>query len=225
MVTSLFAKEVLTFASDEWVNQTQSDGKGTYYDLIRAIYGDQYNIKFIRSPWSRVSAQFRKGEYDGLIGEVKFDKEMIHPIDPIDQTELTAFYLKKFKFINIESLKAARLMWVRSYYFDSMIPFKVDFVEVGSPDEGFDLLLKDRADVFIDYESDFEYNCKKGRLDCSPIKFSGAGFSEKAFVAFHNTEKGKKLVEIYNKKMISLKANKEIFKIFKKYGATYKPVK
>lgn len=173
-------------------------------------------------PWARAAKAFRSGEYDVLIAETKFEPGILKSKNHIDISDLTVFYKDGFKYDGVETLKKTEVSWVRGYGYENLIPFPVKFTEVDNADTALKMLAAEIANLVIDYEADFESNCKKAKADCSKIKFQNSGIIEKSYLAFKDNENGKKLKDHFDSKMDALIKSGAISTIYKKYGTEYK---
>tara|TARA_R110002060_G_scaffold14525_2_gene20367 strand:+ start:473 stop:994 length:522 start_codon:yes stop_codon:yes gene_type:complete len=93
---------VLTVASEEWQEYTNIDGTGTYWDIIREVYGEHYQLEFISTSWSRAINLVETGRADVLVGTYKdTSRQLIFPQHHLDiEYPLYAIFDENIQSIN-----------------------------------------------------------------------------------------------------------------------------
>lgn len=216
------ASKELTLCVDQWEGLTNTNGTGSYLEIVKKVYEPELKVKIKFLPWARAQAEFRNKKCDGLIAENNIDDSFVKPQIILDALELEAYYLKgKLKFKGHESLKTQRIGWLRGYGFNSLVPYTINFSEVNDVKAGFKMLEGERFDIFLDYSYTFKDECQTSGVDCAKITSKPSGVIERVWVVFHNTPRGKGLAFQWDNKMPDLIKSGVPQKIFEKYGQKY----
>lgn len=220
----------ISIVSDEWINYTNKDGSGAYWEVVRAVF-EPLNITVQPRvmPWIRAELTVKNQQADALVGsyhqgnkqaELIFPKWHISMEDPI-----IAVYKNnkgiEFQTENLLSFQPLKLIWVRGYEFDKTL-FKGMTIKkhlISKPRQALIMLKLNRADVFIDYE----YDIKEAALDAdidldNQYKMEIIKSGNKLYVAFSNTPRGIKLSKLFDQQMESLANNGTIQAIYKRWG-------
>lgn len=213
----------LIFCTDNWENQTNADGTGSYLELVKKVFEPDHKVVFKFYPWPRAQEEFKKKNCTGIIAENRIDDaSMVRPQYVLDQSNLTAFFIKsKGDFKGEEALKTKKIAWNRGYGYDKLVSYKMAFSEVNDVPTGYKMLEAGRFDILIDYEYDFEMNCKKSGVKCDQIGFAPSGIIEKSYVVFHRDGKGEGYAARWDQKLAEYVKNGTAAAIYKKYGVTY----
>lgn len=216
------AKTELVLCVDNWEGLTNLDGTGSYSEVVKKVYEADYKVTIKFFPWARAQTEFRNKKCDGLIAENKVDQNYVKPEIRLDALELHAYFLRgKLKFKGEKSLRTKQLAWLRGYNYDKIVNYPVRFTEFNSVHSGFKMLEAQRFDIMLDYVYTFKDECKTSGADCSKIDGAPSGIIEKAYVVFHNTEKGHKYAKMWDDKMEILIKAGTVQKIFEKYSQKY----
>lgn len=207
---------------DNWEGLTNTNGTGSYSEIVKKVFEPEYKVIIKLSPWARAQGEFKDKKCDGLIAESKIDDSMLKPRIVLDALPLHAYFIKgKLVFEGEKTLKTKKLAWFRGYNYNRLLNYKVNFSEFGDIKSGFKMLEAGRFDVMIDYAYTFKDECKTSGANCSKIDGAFSGIIEKAYVVVHNNELGSKLIKLWDSKMEVLIKSGEAQKIFVKYGQTY----
>lgn len=212
------------------------DATGAYIDMLKALLGDKYKLKFVYTTWARTEKMFIKGKAQSLLGqnplmlEGKMKKgSYISPKCSLDRPPLVAFYLKaKYKNWNDDILKKAKVLWMRGYRMDLLIKqrfqdnsLKISFSEFDDYKSGLERVVKGRADVLLDYEGTPDPFMDKKDKDLFGQTFTKV--TDNITLVFQNNPTNQKIVQHWNKVYRGLEKNGKFDKIFKKYEYTYVP--
>lgn len=210
----------MTLLTAHWEKYTEKDGTGLYFELIDKTIGmDKFNTKLI--PWKRAQNEFKKNKGDILVGESTLNKDCHFPKWAIDADFFSLFYLKSH--INQKPLvqdlnNKFKIVWVRGYGLHESAPAISKYEEVDDMKQGIDMVLKQRADILIDYHEDLKDYIKSRKLDplehvVEPSSISG----DYIFVCFKKNQQGESLAEQFDQKMNQLYKSGELKKIYLKY--------
>lgn len=216
------SKPTLVFCVDNWEGLTNIDGTGSYNDVVKKVFSDDYNVRIKIFPWARAQNEFREKKCDSLIAENKVDSIFIKPKIRLDALELQAYFLKgRLKYNGLESLKKHELAWIRGYNYHKILNFPVSFSEFTTVQSGFKMLSAGRFEIMLDYKYAFKDECKLSGVDCARIDGEPSGIIEKTYVIFHQSPRGNILAKIWDERMADLIRAGTIQKIFEQYGQVY----
>jgi len=218
--------EFINLASEEWENNTNKDGTGLYWDIIREVYKlDKIEIKYKTVPYARSVQNVKTEKDDAWVAS--YDKEesfAIYPKWHFDADLVNALYKKKnfTSFKGVESLKNKTVGWIRGYDYDQYINVEMNKYEISTRQSALGLLVKNRIDVFLD--AIVEINTLLTKKDLlKKMKFNRIDYECKKllqlnlYLAFANNKRGKKLCEIWDKNFPILLKNKTIKILYDKY--------
>ncbi|GAK53370.1 hypothetical protein U14_04635 [Candidatus Moduliflexus flocculans] len=199
--------------TSEWPGYTNKDGTGLYFDVIKAVYEPEgIQIIFELLPWKRAQALVKKTA-DAIVGETILPEEdYLYPEWPIDVEEVTVMF-KKTKIAEWKgetSLENKTVGWIRGYDFQMYLHTAMKILEVDNLKSGLLMLDAGRIDFLIDYEDLVEEAVEnirktdKSDFDRSQYQMESLRLGAKVYVAFVNSARGKRLVEIFNRRMAQL---------------------
>jgi len=205
----LHTKE-LTIGVPEWQGYTNADGSGVYFDLLRKAYPDDtFNIKI--DSYNRTLANFHNNKLDIVIGVFREDiQQGIFPHWFLDtEAPITAFYNpEKTQLTHLSDLEDLTVSWIRGYKFNHFIPYVANPYLVNKISTGFELVTKNRVNVFIDYP----YNVpQKYQQDLASLEVMP---SRHIYLAFQRNASGSNLAEQYDKMMPELRDSGVLADIF-----------
>jgi len=201
--------EKVSFISGTWTDYTNADGSGVYWDVIDALFGDNFDITKATSIWARAVRAFEQNQVDVLVGAYR--KEML--ADAIYSSFHIDYEYPLYAFArNKEILKRFREQDASLTACLSSGSFLFKHVEFISQDniietslEQCDVLIKNnKVDIVIEYD----YNLDKYTqalpntvlVENSPL-----------FLVFHDNPKGHFLKSYFDKNIAEL-ARKNILK-------------
>jgi hypothetical protein len=204
-----YAKE-LTVGVPEWKGYTNADGSGVYFDLLRKTFPDDtFNIKI--DTYNRTLANFHKNKLDIVIGVFREDiKQGTFPHWFLDtEAPITAFYDPKItQLTHLSDLEDLSVSWLRGYKFNNFIPYVTSPYLVNTLATGFELVTKNRVNVFIDYPYNVpdRYQQKLASLEVMPARH--------IYLVFQQNNFGSALAEQYDKMMPQLRDSGALTDIF-----------
>ncbi|WP_448566144.1 hypothetical protein [Thalassotalea ganghwensis] len=202
-----YAKSIKVGA-DYWQGYTNEDGTGVYFDILRqALSG--YDIDISIDSYNRLKHRFNQGELDIVVGVFREDlPRAIYPQWHLDtEYPIVAMYKKdRFRITNHTQLTNLTVGWLRGYQFEKFLPNVSAPYLTNSLATGFELLDKNRIDVFVDYVYNIPDSSKLGYIQVMPER--------KIYLAFTKTLYGKQLSEVYDKGMKTLRDTKRLAEIF-----------
>lgn len=181
---------------------THADGTGTYWDIIRAVYGDKYNITFETMTWARAVNMVKQNRADILMGVPPSKADTFYlPKQHID-IEYPIYLLfdeSQHDINSIDDLSELTIAGRATYGFEYHLPKNTKFYGVDSIKLINKLIFSGRIDGALVYS----YNAyladpskTLSQLEIIP--------KEKLYIAIAQTEKGEQLRDEFDTKMDKL---------------------
>lgn len=195
-------KPTLIVAGEEWQGTAHSDGTGTYFEIVKAVFGDSYNIEFRTAAWVRSDNLFKTGKASILVGVYgESEHNYLLPKQHLD-VEYSVYLLydsSKHTFNSIEDLAGYSIAGRKGYGFESFLPKSSNFLGVDAIHNLDKLVLHGRIDGILSYSYNVHLADTKNRLAHSEIIPP-----KKIYLAFNNTKQGKQLAGLYDQKIAEL---------------------
>jgi len=227
-VNCVFGADIkqLNVASEEWENNTNKDGTGLYWEIIRKVYEiDNIKLKIKIVPYARSVHMVKTQKVDAWVASY-IDEEPfpIYPKWHFDADVVSALF-KKNKFPEwkgVKSLVNKKVGWIRGYDYNEYIDVKMTIDELSSRKSAFGVLLKDRIDVFLDALVEIKNELsKKDYLNKIGFHINDYRVEKllqlNLYLAFAKNDRGKQLSKIWDKNFPVLLKNGTIKKLFDKY--------
>jgi len=223
---SVFGEDIKTIqiVTPEWEGQTNKDGTGLFFEIVRSIYepvGIKMKFRFV--PWKRAVYMIESCKADAILDAYlqNVSEKMIIPKYPIVKEYNVALFKKDKikKWEGVKSLDGLRLLWIRGYDFHKnplMKDMNLKWEEIDDYDTAWKMLNMERTDVYLDAFVDVRSFIKKNKVDMTPYQMEFI-FGEIGYMAFSKSEKSEKLTAIYDKRIIELFKSGELKNIFKKW--------
>lgn len=194
----------VTFASESWVQATEENGTGLYWDIFRAIYEpENIKVKFeIRSYISSINMMELK-KVDAMVGSYADEIENgIYPEHHFAVDVVQALFLKSkiADWKGQESLKDRNVGWIEGYAYDEYLTVPVKKKEIVTRDNLAKMLQADRFVFFLDAKGDLDALVKNGTLDSSLFERQTI-LKLKLYTVFRKDERGKRLAQLFDKGM------------------------
>lgn len=211
-------KEIFV-VSENWDTFTNEDGSGLYFDIVRMVYKDSgIKVKIKIYPYKRSSMMVEKKRADVWLASYLDEEDYaIYPKYYFDEDIVTAMF-KKSKFPNfsgVNSLKNKNVCWVRGYSYDEYIDVEIKKHERNDRKSILLSLDNDRFDIFLDDEIDMKAEIKKINFNTSKYRLVKL-LRLKLYPGFRNDEKGRILLDIWDKEMKKLIEDGSLKKTFQK---------
>lgn len=215
------APQEILLASDAWHNLTRPDGSGLYFDLIRAVFEPaEVKVKVTIVPYARSVNLVQAKKADAWVAS--FMKEQPFPLYPkwhFDRNRQLVISPRGTRrpFKNQDSFRGARLVWLRYFNLDKYLSVPVQFQEIDKISSAFPMLLSDHADYFIGAESDIKSAIQKNEIDLTRFQFDFLMYLN-LYLAFADTEQGRALRDLWDRRMEALSQDEGFRKIYAQYG-------
>lgn len=211
-----------------WATLTNKDGTGLYFDLVRKIFEPAgIKVYYEIAPWKRAKKKITSGESDFMLAAylTKDNPDYLYPENPMDVDYTIAIFLKdKIKWKAQETLKNKTVVWKRGYNYHNYLDVPVKWSEVNESEQAWNMVKKNRVDFYLDILPDINAYIKKNNIDMKNIGKETA-FTINTYMRFGNSERSKKLISIFDKRMDIIKQNGELEEVFKKWGHELPPWK
>lgn len=182
-------------------------------EIISRLEKDGYKFQLRMVPWARANKLFNTGEVDVLFPELILDDSQNGMTGmPVDMASQVVFNLKERSKINsVDELYNKKVVVVRGIMkISALLHPSIKLIEVNAPDQAFNMLLKKRADAYINWITLDNYN-REGFQYGKPI------VSRFDAYRFQITIEGAKLMEAFNFTLGTIIKDGTYNKIFDKY--------
>ena len=214
----------------QWKSQTNMDGSGLFFDIIKAVYSPEgITMDFRFAPWKRCQATVNTGSADAMLCVWKSHasaQNQLTPRYPI-YVEQTAAVIKKASQITwwgMHAMDYKRAVWLRGYNYHTdphMEGVQLSlWHEVDSWEDAWRQLNLDRFDVYIDALIDLNNYIREKNIDENLYRIEIL-WREKAYVAFSNSERSKALIKIFDRQIMKLVESGDLARIYKKWDQPF----
>ena len=196
--------EEIVLASEEWVNATNKDGTGLYWDILRAVY----------------NPMVKKNQADAVVGihPAKIQGALAAQYPFVKDYLLVLFKKNRFNQWNgQETLKNKKIGWIKGYSYDEYLEVPVVKREFLKRTSILQHLDQDRIDFFMDTRNDVESVLNKGIIDVTRYTVETVLELER-YLVFADSKKGKELKRIFDNRFPHLVQSGEIEKLFAKWN-------
>ena len=219
-------------ATPQWDGQTNADGTGLFFDIVRRVYspvGIELQYRFV--PWKRAQKMVDFGEADAMLcvwREHAKEEGQAIPRFPLF-VEYTAVVFRKDRiktWQGLSTLDGKSAVWLRGYDYHAFAHFAPirfsNWTEVNECHRAWELLERGRYDVYIDALIDIEQHIAKHDVDMAPYRLESL-WGEKAYVAFSPSKKSEVLMRIYDRRIQELAVSGELKAIYGEWGVGFTP--
>ncbi|MFP4389592.1 MAG: substrate-binding periplasmic protein [Desulfococcaceae bacterium] len=224
---------VIDVITPAWEGQTNEDGTGLFFEMLRAVYEPAgVAVRFRFAPWRRAQQTVAAGEADAMLCVWRVDAEehgLLIPRHPM-YVEYTAAVWKAGTIPDwkgVESLNGKRALWLSGYDFHTLEFFAetrfAGWDEVEEFKDAWRLLKHGRADVYIEALLDIRKFAEGKALDLETDYSVEILWGENAYPAFHPSKKSHRLMRIFDDQIQTLFADGRLKAMFKKWGAIFEP--
>lgn len=212
----------ITFASENWVQATEKDGSGLYWDIFRAVYEPLgIRVNTITKSYNASVNMVQTQRVDAMVGAYADEIEKgIYPEHhfAVDEVEVLGKKETMVSWEGQKTLENKKVGWIKGYSYDEYLDVKVIKKTFENRGTAFRVLDKGRIDYLMDAKADLADHFKAGKAD--PEKYTTRAVLElKLFTVFADNEKGQKLAEIFDRRFAELLKSGEIMKLYNHYIA------
>jgi len=207
----------LVIGADEWIDYTNKDGSGVYFEILKKIFNNN-TLVFKTAPFEQTVKHFAEGQLDAVVGVYREDVNRAFFPQWFLDTEypILAFYDPKQTTVTQASdFVSLSTGWLRGYRFNRFLSSSKHQLLVDDLDTGFTLLSQHKIDAFLDYA----YNLTaKEQLRYQTYEIMPA---RHIYVAFQHNHNGYLLTKQFNQQMQILRDSGELQHLYgKEYAHT-----
>ena len=220
----------ITVATEEWENNTNADGTGSFFEMIEAVYAmDGIAMEFEIVPYERSVEMTRTNEVDAWVASYEEEEDFaLFPNWHFDADIVTAVFKKERypEFNGVDSLEGNVVSWIRGYAYDEYIETDMNIYRLDKRTSAMEMLVRDRIDFYLDADAEIQVMIDDREFNRT-INFwkESYEFAEilrlNLYLAFADTEKSKQLIEIWDRNFPILLESGEIRRIYDKYEVDF----
>lgn len=205
-----------------WEGFTNRDGTGLYHEILNklfALYGIRVHREYV--PSERAYHLVRTGQADFMTCHDKPLHSLVLAKHPMYAGRYYAFFNRE----NIgewnfpESMRGRTIAWRIGYYDESNIPVPMKVREVKSGISGLGMVILGRVDFYLDDLNFIQTSIKHNTLPMSMDDFRIETVGTRSYhPVFNTSERGSRIMELYDKGMERLYKSGELRKIFERWG-------
>ncbi|UXV19138.1 transporter substrate-binding domain-containing protein [Pseudomonas fluorescens] len=208
-------------ASEEWNNYTNKDGSGLAWDVLRQVFEPAgITLQTRTVPYTRSVGLAQRGEVDGWVGAYRDEaRGVLYPHWHFDADHLYALGLATAPTPSLATLGNYRLAWVRGYRYEAYLPNLHHFNQIERRDGILPMLQHARVDYYIDSLTEAKHVLSQSD---EPSQFKLTHIAElPLYLGFADTERGRALMAVYDRRMAALVKNGELKPIFERWKQPY----
>ena len=237
-LTSLQSKQTLRVVADHWPGDTNADGTGAYYDLLRLVFEPLgYRISHKVLPMKRAIATMNHGvEADILLADwsaahlaqgkqYQMDKIVV-PQYPISQEYVLAIFApgSTLSWRDVLLDRNMRVAWVKGYNYHMHLGLEHHRItRITNSGQGIKMLHKQHLDCFFDDKTEIDQVLGQGEFKDTVMR-QEVVMKRKLYPIFHNNALGQKLAKQYDKRISKLMASGDIYPFYQRYGKDYSEI-
>jgi polar amino acid transport system substrate-binding protein len=208
--------------SPHWINYSNFDGTGFYFDLFRLIYeSPNRKISFDIVPWSRLVMYIDTNNADIGLGGTR-DKKALQSKYPMDIETVVAISPKNSEsdWLGMSSLKGKTLAIHYGYEFEDKIPVNFNLYLISTPAQAWKMLEAQRLDFYIENHHDAMNFLKENNFESNKYNFYPL-WTEMLLPRFVKSAKGKALADIYDHRYPIIHSDGSLKALYDKYDIPY----
>ncbi len=205
-------KPPLTIVAEEWTNYTSEDLSGTYWDIIRAVYSEDYQLHLKTVPWKKALNSVSAKKADIVIGAYQGQRaDILTPKYHIDMdSALFILYDDSLHTINsLADLENLTIAGRNRYVSTDILPQSTTFYAVDSVKDINKLIFNQRIDGALVFALDI-HSANPGNT----LSMKRLTPKRKMYLGFADTPKAQRLMSMFDEKMHQLLAENKIKPLF-----------
>lgn len=227
--------KVLRIAADVWAADTNADGTGAYYDLMRLVFEPLgYTVSHQVFPMKRGIAAINLGEQVDILladwSKAHLEKGGLYQIDRISTPRhaMSIEYVlaifpprSTLAWADIRQQTSSRVGWVKGYNYHKHLGLEQhNITRISNSGQGIKMLYKNHLDCFFDDRTEIVQFLGKGEFESAELR-QEVVMVRKLYPVFHNDKKGRQLMAEYDARMAELISSGEIYAFYQRYGKNY----
>ena len=219
-------------AAPVWENETNADGSGLYFDLLRLVYAPLgIAVKTRSIPFARVSLLLTLNAIDAGVGSYSSDvtkkgdwRFYLTPKHPIGTERLVAIFKKgtvnKWEYPG--SFKGKKVAWIDGYSYEFVLQIDMDYQKLDNQEQGWRMLQAGRVDFFLESESDARAAACRCHIDLNAYQFELIA-EKNLYIPFAKGRKRDWLRAVFDQRMEALRRSGELHQLYARYGRALPP--
>lgn len=219
-------------AAHSWENETNADGSGLYFELLRLVYAPLgIEVKTRIVPFARACLLLTMNAIDASVGTYSSDATQkggwrfyLTPKHPIGVERLVAIF-KKGRVEHWQypgSLAQKKVAWIDGYSFEFVLQVDMDHQKIDSQQQGWRLLQADRIDFLLESESDARAAACGCHINLDEYQFEIIE-EKKLYIPFAKGRKRDRLRLMFDQRMAELRQSGELQRLYARYGRPLPP--
>ena len=212
----------IRLASEVWEEDTEADGTGLAWDILRQVFepaGVQLAIQSV--PYTRSIGLVQRGEADAWVGSYRdeIDRGVIYPRWHYDADQIDVLGLAERSAPTLASIGAARLVWMRGYAFQRYLPDLKHYREIQRDSDIPRMLQFQRADFYIDSRAEVEAMLEQA---AEPERFRITPLTQlPLYLGFADNPRGRALAQLFDARMDELVKSGGLRPVFARWQQPY----
>jgi polar amino acid transport system substrate-binding protein len=212
----------IRLASEVWEDDTEADGSGLAWDILRQVFepaGVQLAIQSV--PYTRSIGLVQRGEADAWVGSYRdeIDRGVVYPRWHYDADQISALGLAERPAPTLANIGAAQLVWMRGYAFQRYLPNLKRYREIQRDSDIPRMLQYHRADFYIDSRAEVEAVLDRAteptRFRITPVT------SLPLYLGFADNPRGRALAQLFDQRMDELVKRGSLRAVFARWQQPY----
>lgn len=211
--------------SPSWESFTNPDGTGLYHEILKetfSLYG--INVRHIYSKSGRSEELIRKEEADVMTCDDKAAPPLILSRYPMYVNDFYVFFKKSRigEWNGNDSLKGKELLSQPTYYDEDNFNVPVTIKDIQTGPQALAMILLDRSDFYVDDMALIEQSLKENTIPFNRDEFEIKKVGRRSYhPLFNSSEKGKKIMRMYDEGVLRLHSSGKLKAIYEKWGHLY----
>lgn len=231
LFSSIGAEETLRVVTPSWNNQTNEDGTGLFFEIVRAAYArTDVRMTHVIVPWKRAISMVKHGDADAMLCVWKEHADeygLVVPRYPmfVEHTACVFPAERKGRWRGIESLAHQRIIWLRGYDYHATTHLgevPMEWSEVDDYDQAWGMLKRDRVDYYIDALIDIDQYVAENHIPLDQYEIRIL-WGQNAYVAFTDAPSSPPLMDQFDKWIRAIFDSGELKAIYEKWGVRFSP--
>ena len=208
--------------SEVWPGHTEADGSGLAWDIMRAVFEPAGLRVVVHSePYMRSIGLVLRGRADAWIGSYAGEiAEAHYPQQAYDADPIVALGLASLSAPSRDTIGQRRLIWVRGYDYQHRLANVQHFQEIRMRTGILQMLERGYADFYVDALSEVEAvlaeSSQAQRYQVVPLLMLPL------YPGFQDSPRGRELAELYDRRLLELRADGSLRALFAKWGQPYR---
>ena len=214
--------------TEAWADYTERDGAGMAWDVLRAVYEPEgIAIEKTFVPYTRAVRGVVGGEADAWIGAYANEHaDALYPEWHYDADKVEALFRRENlpAWSGPPNLTTGTVGWVRGYAYDSYLDLDMSLTLLDDRERVFTMLRQRRLKYWLDarYEIDHLLESAGDAVDLEDYARRPV-MTQKLYMPFAPTERGRKLRAIWDRRVPELLENGRMAKIYERWNFSIWP--